>query len=458
MLRKIKNSLNAKTFIAVAALLLISGTLIYSLVLIYMPRTYRNEVNKKFNDNFQILMQMLDEDSGENTEQLIQNFGVANNTSVFITDTNSNTLFSFAVDGAENEYLIETEDSDISGVLTGVYDRDGETYFVIAYAKLDEVNQINEILVKLIPFVLVFIVIISLLGSFIYSRALTRPVIEISRASKKLSGLDLTWAYKIKRTDEIGVLANSLNDMAKKLDAALTDLQSANQELQNEIKQRSDMFTAISHELKTPITVMRCDLEGMLHNIGRYTDRDAYLEHALNVTENMEMLVQEILSVAQIDTDDTALEKTPVDVSLLIDECCDDYRELASKKSIDITISCEAGITAMLDRNHIKKALSNIIGNAVHHSPEKEKVDIHLIKSDGAGVLTVENTGAQIDLADLDKLFQPFYRADKSRSRHTGGSGLGLYIAKTIFEHHQLSYAIENTNNGVKFSVMFPLD
>lgn len=458
MLRGIKNSLNAKTFIAVAALLLISGVLIYTLVMVYMPRTYRNEVNKRFNDNFEILMQMLDDDNGENTEQLIQNFGISNKTNVFINDKYNNTLFSFTVDGLEYEYQIETADSVISGVLTGIYTRYGETYFVITYAKMEEINQINEILVKLIPYVLAFVIIISLLGSFIYSRALTRPVIEISQASKKFSELDLTWVYKIKRTDEIGVLANSLNDMAKKLDAALTDLQYANRELQNEIKQRSDMFTAISHELKTPITIMRCDLEGMLNNIGRYKDRDTYLEHALNITENMEILVQEILSVTQIDTDNTVSEKTLVDINLLINECCDDYRGLTSKKSIELTILCEMEITAMFNRNYIKKALSNIIGNAVNHSPDGERINIQLIKSDISGVLTVENTGVQIDPADLDKLFQPFYRADKSRSRHTGGSGLGLYIAKTIFEHHHLRYTIENTSDGVKFSIIFPLD
>jgi two-component system sensor histidine kinase VanS len=423
-----------------------------------MPRTYRNEINKKYNDNFQILLQTLVEDNGENTEQLIRNFGVANNTSVFIADTNNIVQYSFDIDGIEYEYIIERADTFVTGTLTGVYTHDGEYYYVLAYAKMNEVNQVNEILVKLIPFVLVFIVIISLLGSFIYSRALTRPVIEISRASKKLSGLDLTWAYKNNRTDEIGVLANSLNDMAKKLDTALTDLQFTNRELQNEIKQRSDLFTAISHELKTPITVIRCDLEGMLNNIGRYKDRDAYLEHALNVTENMELLVQEILSVAQIDTDDTALEKTPVDVSPLINECCDDYRELANKKGMELIVSCETGITSMLDRNLIKKALSNIIGNAVNHSPDGEKVEILLQKLNGIAELSVENTGTQIDPADLDKLFQPFYRADKSRSRHTGGSGLGLYIVKTIFERHRLRYTIENTNNGVKFSIMFPLD
>jgi len=96
-------------------------------------------------------------------------------------------------------------------------------------------------------------------------------------------------------------------------------------------------------------------------------------------------------------------------------------------------------------------SVSNIINNAVIYSPEQAGVEVEL--SDA--MLTVHNTGVHIKDEDLEQLFIPFFRVDKSRNRNTGGSGLGLYIVKTIFDHHRISYKLGNTENGVKFTVGF---
>ena len=98
-----------------------------------------------------------------------------------------------------------------------------------------------------------------------------------------------------------------------------------------------------------------------------------------------------------------------------------------------------------------QQAVSNIINNAVIYSPEQAEVEVEL--SDA--MLTVHNTGVHIKDEDLEQLFIPFFRVDKSRNRNTGGSGLGLYIVKTIFDHHRISYKLGNTENGVKFTVGF---
>ena len=456
MLRRIKSSLNAKTFIIIATLLILSGVLIYTLVFIYMPKTYRIELNKRFNANFRTLIETLNEDNGQNTERYLQNFCISNNTSVYVTDKNLNIIYSIQAEGMDANTIPEMTDDNVT-FLSGVYKCNGEDYIVLAYAKMDQIDQVSDTLMSLLPFVFIFILGISLLGSLISSRALTKPIIEISKISKKLSELNLTWFCDVKRTDEIGSLAGNLNEMAKKLDKALSDLKSANENLQKEIKRRDDLFMAISHELKTPVTVMRCDLEGMLHNIGRYKDREKYLEHALQVTESMESLIQEILQVGQIGSDTDMLEKTPTDLNALVYECCNMYQELALKKKIDILCKCDKNVISDVDPSHMLKAVSNIIGNAVYHSPERQTVIVSLKKANETATLTVENTGVHIASDEFDHIFEPFCRVDKSRNRHTGGSGLGLYIVKVILEAHQLHYTFKNTEQGVRFEIIFPL-
>ena len=103
------------------------------------------------------------------------------------------------------------------------------------------------------------------------------------------------------------------------------------------------------------------------------------------------------------------------------------------------------------DKYLLEKVFSNIIGNAVVYSPIGAAVNVYLER----GFFSVENTGVHIDKNDLEQIFIPFYRIDKSRNRNTGGSGLGLYIVKTVLEHHHLPYYIENTKSGVRFCIKF---
>ncbi len=127
--------------------------------------------------------------------------------------------------------------------------------------------------------------------------------------SKQMADMEFGGLCPVNRTDEVGVLSHSLNDLSKKLAAALSELQEANQKLQADIdrerqleRQRVEFFASASHELKTPITIIKGQLQGMLYQVGRYKDRETYLSEFLEVTDTLEKMVQDLLTISRLDT------------------------------------------------------------------------------------------------------------------------------------------------------------
>ena len=142
----------------------------------------------------------------------------------------------------------------------------------------------------------------SLLCALVYSRYITRPIVRISGIAQNMAQLDFNWQCQETRRDEIGALSRSLNQMARRLSAALAELEAANRALQKEVerereldRQRMSFFSAASHELKTPVTILKGQLTGMLEGIDVYRDRDKYLLRSLQVTGRMEKLIQETI-------------------------------------------------------------------------------------------------------------------------------------------------------------------
>ncbi len=450
--RKVKDSIGAKTFLSMLSLLIICCVIIYGMVMIFLPKNYQWELESQFVAEFERLVNNLGRGDVDSNSQEIISFSVRNNAVVIIYDSSGEEIYSINVNNIEDN---------ISGKVLSMlsqYNFENQLFTIRAEASFVAVSQTYKILIKLLPFILITIFVISIIGAYICSRSFSKPLIEICGVAKRMGSLDMTWKCDTSRSDEIGSLANSLNDMSKRLDAALNNLRDANEQLQQDIKkekkqeqQRIDFFTSVSHELKTPITVIKGELEGMIYQVGDYKDRDTYLRHSLKTVGDMEKLVKEILEAAKMGGSDFHLNKTELNISDMIKKCCREVQGLAEDKSICFNVSLQPDYRYIGDEGLLYRAFRNIIGNAVFYSPEGERVTA-LLEND---CFIVENTGVHISPEDLEQVFIPFFRADKSRNRNTGGSGLGLYITKIILDHHCIDYNMENTSEGVKFTIGF---
>ncbi len=339
-----------------------------------------------------------------------------------------------------------------------------QEYTLLAAANTRKESQIVEALEKSLPALGIIILIISMAAACFYTWYLARPIRQISRISQRMAGLDFGGTCPTGRADEIGVLAQSLNQMSEKLSAALSQLQLANQKLQRDIdqerqleQQRREFFSAASHELKTPITIIKGQLEGMLYRIGRYQDRDAYLAQSLETVGTLEHMVQELLVISRLDAPGYACSCTRISLDQLVEERLFALEDLFVQKELDIKKELEPGIFIDGDRLLLAKALDNLLSNAAAYSPAGSLVHVRLWPEAEHGMLTLENTGIHIPDADIPRLFEAFYRVDSSRNRMTGGSGLGLYIVKTILELHGATADIANTARGVEVSLCLPL-
>ena len=221
--------------------------------------------------------------------------------------------------------------------------------------------------------------------------------------------------------------------------------------------QQRQFVADASHELKTPVTILKGQLTGMLDEVGVYRDRDRYLARSLQVTSRMEALVGEILTISRMESG-TGLRKEEVDLSRLVEEQLEQDRELLDQREMDLSLSLAPGLVLRGDPSLLGRAVDNLLSNAALYSPAGARIRVRTLRLDGRPTLVVENTGVQIGAEALPRLFEPFYREEQSRNRRTGGSGLGLYLVKMILDRHGARCEIENITDGVRARVIFPTE
>ena len=452
MRKKIKSSLWLKIFLLLTTLLFAVSILLYGTIMAVMPASYKYALTSNYTEQVSRLIADLEHHDLDDATQKIYEFCINNNAGALLSGNQTSLSFGEGIlDEQQREQNVFQTASASLALENGTY-----TLQITMSARA--VNQLTETFWRLLPIVGIAVLTISLIASYFVTRLLTKPILEISDISKRLTTLDMTWRCDTSRTDEVGTLALNLNTMAARLDSTLKELSAANEKLQADIEQerrleklRVDFFQAVSHELKTPITVLKGELEGMIYQVGEYKDRDAHLRQSLQTVNDMELLVKEILSASRMAGNDFNLTLSDIDLSLLVRECCRKWQGAAEDREQNFQAEIEAGCTCRGDMALLQKAVSNIISNAVTHSPAQTEISVKLTEN----TLQVRNSGISIDSADLEKIFEPFYRVDHSHSRDTGGSGLGLYIVKTILARHGFSFRMDSTSDEVCFTITF---
>jgi signal transduction histidine kinase len=308
---------------------------------------------------------------------------------------------------------------------------------------------------------------VVILGSaimFIISRKFTKPILEMSDIAKKMSDLDFDAKYKIKTKDELGELGNSINFLSDKLETAISELKQANNELLVDIQKkteiddmRKEFLSNVSHELKTPISLIQGYAEGLKENINEDEEsRSFYCEVIMDEASKMNQMVKKLLSLNELEFGNNQVNFERFDIAALIKAVLDSTDILFKQKEVILYFDQKEPLYVWADEYLIEQVLTNYISNALNHVSGQKIVEVKLIQRDDVVRVAVFNTGANIPEEEMDKIWVKFYKVDKARTREYGGSGIGLSIVKAIMNSHNMECGVINRQTGVEF--WFELD
>jgi signal transduction histidine kinase len=299
----------------------------------------------------------------------------------------------------------------------------------------------------------------SLIVGLVLSRGMSRPLSNLTAATRAVAAGDLSVRVSARYPGEVGELAAAFNQMAK--DLARAD------------ELRRNLTADVAHELRTPLSVIRGKLEGVLDGV--YPATPEHLEPVLEETRLLTHLVEDLRLLAMAEAGQLALEKRPMDVGDLLRDAQVNFGPQASDRGVTLALDLPPGLPEVAaDRRRIAQVLGNLLTNALRHTPQGGCVtlsaDVVLPLAEpalsaaegGAGggmvEVTVADTGTGIPPEDLPYIFERFWRGERSRSRAGGGTGLGLAIAKQLVEMHGGTIRVESApGKGSAFTFTLPV-
>ena len=307
-------------------------------------------------------------------------------------------------------------------------------------------------------------ILIATIIILIVTSRYTKPLLELADISKKMSELDFNAKYTGHHNDEIGVLGNSMNDMSEKLEKAISELKSANIELQKDIEKkeeidemRKEFISNVSHELKTPIALIQGYAEGLQEGITENPeDMQYYCDVIIDEANKMNKMVKSLLTLNQLEFGDSHVNMERFDIVSMIHGVISSMKIQMQQKEVNIEFSCDRKIFVWADEFQIEEVITNYLSNALNHVDENKIIKVEIIEKNGIVRVAVFNTGKNIPNDELDNIWIKFYKVDKARTRAYGGNGIGLSIVKAIMDRHNKAFGVENKENGVAF--WFELD
>lgn len=361
-----------------------------------------------------------------------------------ITDTGNYRIYK-VFDKSVNSYYLE---------LLGLYHGSDILYF------RSNLNSMKEALDSFQNLLIVVCCITGLLGIlmvYVFLNSITKPLLELSESTKDIANFEFDKVKPSNRLDEIGTLTNSIYFLSTQLKEKIQEIKLKNIKLKQDIQQKEEIDTLrkefisnISHELKTPISIIQGYAEGLQESVDEVDSKDFYCEVILDEANKMNGLVRKMLALNKLEFGNTLIDCSEFDLKDLLESLLKSSHVLFEEKNIQVeTNFIPAKIYS--DEFLLEDVFINYLTNACNHCENEMKIKIKIEEISNCYRVSVFNTGKQIPEDSLDKVWIKFYKVDKARSRMYGGSGIGLSIVKTTMNLLDGECGVQNEKDGVTF-------
>lgn len=323
-----------------------------------------------------------------------------------------------------------------------------EIYFIRIGLSSKDINLLLGNIQSKVFYITTIVLLIIIGIAFFISKAVTRPLKEISVAAVEIRGGNLEKRIPIRTQDEFGKLAETINNMVDRLNDDLVQMKKLE-------RVRREFLGDVSHELRTPIFAIQASIETLLNGaIDDTSVNKDFLNKALNNAKRIDALLFDLIEISRIESGDMKMSFRNFKLIDLITQTVNEMQAHFEPKQIRVNIvSDDSGIEVYGDKERLKQVIINLVDNAVKYSSEGGEITISTEKSGGGVRISVIDNGCGISAEHLQHIFKRFYRVDKARSREIGGTGLGLAIVKHIVEAHGSKVEVESeVGKGSRFS------
>ncbi len=377
--------------------------------------------------------------------------GIEQNEAKIIDQTESYTLEQQNDTRMDSEYLV------LWGTLS-----DGN--LVLMRSALASINETVAVSNQLLAYIGMCAVVVSMIVVYFVTRRITNPILQLTNISKRMTELDFEAKYFVKGSNEIEQLGEHMNKLSETLEGTISELKSANNELQIDIEKkeqidemRKDFLSNVSHELKTPLALIQGYAEGLQECVQDDPDsRDFYCEVIMDETDKMNKMVKKLLTLNQLEFGNEIVTMERFDLTELIRSVINCSSILLNQNEIKLEFSEEEPLYVWADEFKVEEVMTNYLSNAIHHCEMDKQIRITYVRKEDCVRVCVFNTGKPIPAEDIDNVWIKFYKVDKARTREYGGSGIGLSIVKAIMDSFHRECGVENLTDGVEF--WFELD
>ena len=427
-----------KMFLQIFTALALTVLFIHFMVFLIFPKTYledrKQEINKKANE---ISKTLTNKDLGYVTQSL-DFYSNNNDIKAYVKNKNNDNglqikeIIDFDKKSDNNSLIIEEREITM---------KNGEKISLQFVSTADMKKDAKNLSLRFLPFSLLISMFFSAIISLIYAKLINNNIQEIKQVTDKMMTMDKKARLEVDSTNEIGQLKVQINDLYTTLLHSIDDLESKNEEIIKLEKLKYDFFRGASHELKTPVASLKIILENMKYNIGKYKNRDLYIDESLKIIDGLSHSISQILTLSSIEN----LKNDEENVTILpiLNDIINKQEVIATQKHITIDNQIK-NEKIFIGKLALKIILSNVIGNAVKYTDEYGLITI---KSDGEW-FEVINTCKKASELDTTKVFDVNCDLNKENS-----NGLGLYIVGNLLNNYKIDAIIETQDETVTFKI-----